>query len=60
MQFGHNDGAKPDAEKFRGSLRGTGNETMKVTKPDGTKESCIRMVVHEKYIGETKAKGAIP
>ncbi len=61
MQFGHNDGAKPDAEKFRGSLRGTGNETMKVTKPDGTKE-----IVHtygwymKKYIGETKAKGAIP
>lgn len=61
MQFGHNDGARPDAEKFRGSLRGTGDETQEVTKPDGTKE-----IVHtygwymKKYISEAKAKGAVP
>lgn len=61
MQFGHNDGARPDAEKFRGSLRGTGEETQEVTKPDGSKE-----IVHtygwymRKYIQDTKEKGATP
>ncbi len=61
MQFGHNDGARPDAEKFRGSLKGTGEETLEVVKPDGTKE-----VVHtygwyiKKYIQDTRAKGATP
>ncbi|MFY9151905.1 MAG: rhamnogalacturonan acetylesterase [Prolixibacteraceae bacterium] len=61
MQFGHNDGAKPDEGKFRGSIRGTGDETMDVKKPDGTVE-----IVHsygwymQKYIQDTKAKGAIP
>jgi lysophospholipase L1-like esterase len=61
MQFGHNDGARPDSEKFRGSLKGTGEETQEVTKPDGTKE-----MVHtygwymKKYIQDTRAKGATP
>lgn len=61
MQFGHNDSALPDAEKFRGSLRGSGDETQEVTKPDGSKE-----MVHtygwylKKYIQDAKAKGAIP
>jgi len=61
MQFGHNDGAKPDEGKFRGSLRGIGDETQEVTKPNGTKE-----IVHtygwymKEYIKETKAKGATP
>ena len=61
MQFGHNDGGRPDGEKYRGSLRGMGDETMEVTKPDGTKE-----IVHtygwymKKYITDTKAKGAVP
>jgi len=61
MQFGHNDGARPDAEKFRGSLRGIGEETQEVIKPDGTKE-----VVHtygwymRKFIQETQQKGAVP
>lgn len=60
MQFGHNDGAKPDAEKFRGSLKGTGDETQQVTRQDGTKE-----IVHtygwyiKKYIQDTRDKGAI-
>jgi len=61
MQFGHNDGARPDTEKFRGSLRGIGDEMQEVTKPDGTKE-----IVHtygwymKKYISEAKTKGAVP
>ncbi len=61
MQFGHNDGARPDAEKFRGSLRGTGDETQDVVRPDGSKET-----VHSygwymtQYVQEALAKGAVP
>jgi len=61
MQFGHNDGAKPDAEKFRGSLRGTGDETREVTKPDGSKETVHTYGWYlSKYIKDAKDKGAIP
>lgn len=61
MQFGHNDGARPDAEKFRGSLRGIGDETQEVTKPDGTKETVHTYGWYlKKYIAEAKAKGAVP
>lgn len=61
IQFGHNDGGNIDKEKYRGSLKGIGNETQEVTRPDSTIE-----IVHsygwymKKYISETKAKGAIP
>ena len=61
IQFGHNDGAKPDAEKFRGSLKGTGEETLEVTKPDDTKETVHTYGWYiKKYIIDTKSKGAIP
>jgi lysophospholipase L1-like esterase len=61
MQFGHNDGARPDAEKFRGSLRGVGDETQEVTKPDGTKETVHTYGWYmRKYIQEAKVKGAVP
>ena len=59
MQFGHNDGARPDAEKFRGSLKGTGEETLDITKPDGTKETVHTYGWYmKKYIEDTKSKGA--
>ncbi len=39
IQFGHNDvGALDERGKFRGSVKGIGEETEKVTKPDGTVE----------------------
>lgn len=39
IQFGHNDvGPLDERGKFRGSLKGTGNETEKVKKPDGSIE----------------------
>ena len=61
MQFGHNDSAKPDAEKYRGSLRGTGVETQIVTKPDGTLETVHTYGWYmKKYIQDTKDKGALP
>jgi len=61
MQFGHNDSARPEAEKFRGSLPGTGEETQLVNRPDSTVE-----IVHtygwylKKYVLDAKAKGASP
>jgi rhamnogalacturonan acetylesterase len=39
IQFGHNDvGPLDEKGKFRGSIKGIGEETEKVTKPDGTVE----------------------
>ncbi|WP_433812381.1 rhamnogalacturonan acetylesterase [Flavobacterium johnsoniae] len=61
IQFGHNDAGAVDKEKFRGSLKGIGDETQEVIRPDGLKE-----IVHTfgwymtKFIREAKAKGAIP
>lgn len=61
MQFGHNDSARPDAEKFRGSLRGTGDEIQEVTKPDKLVETVHTYGWYmKKYIQEAQAKGAIP
>jgi lysophospholipase L1-like esterase len=61
MQFGHNDGARPDAEKSRGSIRGTGEETQVVAKPDGTKETVHTYGWYlKKFMLDTKTKGAIP
>jgi rhamnogalacturonan acetylesterase len=40
IQFGHNDvGALDEKGKFRGSLKGIGEETESVTKPDGSEET---------------------
>ena len=63
MQFGHNEGSKPDTNRagYRGVLRGTGEETVELTWPDSTKE-----IVHtygwyiRKFITDAKSKGAIP
>lgn len=63
MQFGHNEGSKPDTSKagYRGVLRGTGEDTVQLHWNDSTIE-----VVHtygwylSKFIREAKQKGAIP
>jgi rhamnogalacturonan acetylesterase len=63
MQFGHNEGSKPDTSRrgYRGVLKGTGEDTVQLTWPDGTLE-----VVHtygwyiKKFISDAKAKGAVP
>jgi rhamnogalacturonan acetylesterase len=63
MQFGHNEGSKPDTSKGgrRGVLRGIGEETVELTWSDSTKE-----IVHtygwylRKFVNDAKAKGAIP
>lgn len=59
VQFGHNDvGPLDERGKFRGSVKGEGDNTENVAKPDGTTE-----VVHSfgwymrKYCTDAKAKG---
>jgi rhamnogalacturonan acetylesterase len=63
MQFGHNEGSRPDTSRggYRGVLKGTGEETVELTWPDSTKE-----IVHtygwyiRKFISDARSKGAIP
>jgi rhamnogalacturonan acetylesterase len=63
MQFGHNEGSKPDTGRagYRGVFKGTGEDSVVLTWRDGSKE-----VVHSygwyirKFIREVKAKGATP
>ena len=63
MQFGHNEGSKPDTSKagYRGVLRGTGDETVELIWKGSTIE-----IVHtygwylKKFVQDAKAKGAIP
>ena len=63
MQFGHNDGSRPDTSKngYRGVLRGTGEDSVVLDWGEGKTE-----VVHtygwyiKKFINEAKAKGATP
>jgi len=60
IQFGHNDAGNIDKEKYRGSLKGMGDETQEV------KRDSITETVHtygwymRKMIRDTKEKGAIP
>ena len=63
MQFGHNEGSKPDTNKagYRGVLKGTGEDTVGLTWPNGTKETVYSYGHYlRKFIRETKAKGATP
>ncbi len=63
MQFGHNEGSRPDTSKngYRGVLRGIGEDTVVLTWADGKLET-----VHSygwyirKFIRDVKAKGANP
>lgn len=61
IQFGHNDAGAVDKEKFRGSLKGIGDETQEITRPDGSKETVYTFGWYmTKMIREAKEKGAIP
>jgi lysophospholipase L1-like esterase len=63
MQFGHNEGSRPDTSKagYRGVLRGIGEDTVQLTWNDGKVE-----IVHSygwyirKFIQDVKAKGGTP
>ncbi len=60
IQFGHNDVGSPgEKSRFRGTLKGTGEETRDVTKPDGTTEAVHTYGWYlRNYITTAKAKGA--
>ena len=63
MQFGHNEGSKPDTNRagYRGVLRGTGEETVELTWPDSTKETVHTYGWYiRKFITDAKSKGAVP
>lgn len=60
IQFGHNDVGRTDASsKFRGSVKGIGDNTEDVTKPDGTVETVRSFGWYLKtYVRTARAKGA--
>lgn len=63
MQFGHNEGSKPDTSRagYRGVLRGTGEETVELVWKDSTIETVHTYGWYlRKFVRETKARGAIP
>jgi rhamnogalacturonan acetylesterase len=63
MQFGHNEGSKPDTSKsgYRGVLRGTGDETVELIWKDSTIETVHTYGWYlRKFVQDAKAKGAIP
>ena len=63
MQFGHNEGSKPDTSKagYRGVLKGTGDETVSLTWKDSTIETVHTYGWYlKKFVQEAKEKGAIP
>jgi rhamnogalacturonan acetylesterase len=62
MQFGHNDGSYPDTSaKNRGTLKGTGDETIELVFADGRKETVHTYGWYiRQFVKQTKAKGATP
>jgi rhamnogalacturonan acetylesterase len=61
IQFGHNDGGAIDKEKFRGSIRGTGEETQEITGANGRQETVRTFGWYvRKFVRDAKAKGATP
>ncbi len=63
MQFGHNEGSKPDTSRagYRGVLRGIGDETVELTWKDSTIETVHTYGWYlKKFVQDAKAKGAIP
>jgi lysophospholipase L1-like esterase len=62
MQFGHNDGSAPDTtKKNRGTLKGTGDETVELVWADGRKETVHTYGWYiRKFVRDTKSKGGIP
>jgi len=61
MQFGHNDGGPVDKEKYRGSLKGIGEEVQEITvEATGKKETVHTFGWYmRKYVADTKTKGAV-
>lgn len=63
MQFGHNEGSKPDTTKsgYRGVLRGIGQDSVNLVWPDGKPETVYTYGHYlRKFVDEARAKGATP
>jgi lysophospholipase L1-like esterase len=63
IQFGHNEGSKPDTTRggYRGVLKGTGEDSVMLTWPDSTKETVHTYGWYlRKFIKEAQGKGATP
>lgn len=63
MQFGHNEGSKPDTSKngYRGVLRGIGEDSVMLKWKDGTIETVYTYGHYLcKFLDEARSKGAIP
>ena len=63
MQFGHNEGSRPDTSRagYRGVLRGIGEDTVQLTWPNGTPETVHTYGWYiRKFVRDAKAKGATP
>ncbi len=63
MQFGHNEGSKPDTNRagYRGVLKGTGEEMVQLTWPDSTKENVHTYGWYlRKFVNDVKLRGATP
>ena len=63
MQFGHNEGSRPDTNRagYRGVLKGIADSTVTLTWKDGTKETILTYGAYlRKFIREAKEKGATP
>lgn len=61
MQFGHNEGSKPDTSRagYRGVLRGTGDEIVDLLWKDSTVETVHTYGWYlKKFVNDAKAKGA--
>jgi rhamnogalacturonan acetylesterase len=60
--FGHNDGGPIDKEKFRGSLKGIGEETQEVDNSMTGKHETIRSYgwYMRRFVTDARAKGAFP
>ena len=63
MQFGHNEGSRPDTTRagYRGVLKGTGEDSVQLTWPNGTVETVHTYGWYiRKFIRDAKSKGATP
>jgi lysophospholipase L1-like esterase len=62
MQFGHNEGSKPDTSKngYRGVLKGTGEDTVQLQWKDSSEVVHTYGFYLRKFVREAKVKGATP
>ncbi len=62
MQFGHNDGGKPNDAKCRASIKGIGGESEDIVRVTDGQPETVRSYgwYLRKYISEAKSKGATP